>query len=167
MSNNPTYDFSIDKENNIIIVKREFAAEVPVVWDAFTKSEILDKWWAPKPWRARTKSMDFREGGKWIYSMSGPEGEEHWSVAEYSKIEFQKRYTGFDAFTDAEGNVKQDMPQSTWEVRFIDKGQATLVEIHIFYDDPAQLEANIKMGFREGMAMAMENLDALLPGLRK
>lgn len=167
MNANLAFDFSVDKENKTITVKREFDAEVALVWDAYTKSELLDQWWAPKPWKARTKSMDFREGGSWHYAMVGPEGEEHWALANYQKIQPQKAFTGLDAFADAEGKVNKEMPQSKWEVSFVDKGQKTLVQIHISYDDLAQLEATIQMGFKEGLAMAMEGLDELLPSLKK
>lgn len=167
MNANLAFDFSVDKENKTITVKREFDAEVALVWEAYTKSELLDQWWAPKPWKARTKTMDFREGGSWHYAMVGPEGEEHWALANYQKIEPRKTFTGLDAFADSEGKVNKDMPQSKWEVTFIDKGQKTLVQIHISYDDLAQLEATIQMGFKEGLAMAMEGLDELLPSLKK
>ncbi len=60
MNHTLAFDFSVDKENKTITIKREFAAELPLVWDAYTKSEILDKWWAPKPWKARTKTMEFK-----------------------------------------------------------------------------------------------------------
>ena len=162
MSNNSAVDFSVNKENNTITVKREFAAELSLVWDAYTKSEILDQWWAPKPWKARTKIMDFREGGHWQYAMVGPNGEEHWALANYKTIQIQKNFIGLDAFTDADGNVNKDLPQSKWEVVFVPKGQLTLVELHISYDDLAQLEATIQMGFKEGLTMAMEGLDELL-----
>jgi uncharacterized protein YndB with AHSA1/START domain len=167
MNVNLAFDFSVDKENKTITVKREFDAEVALVWDAYTKSEILDQWWAPKPWKARTKTMDFREGGHWHYAMVGPEGEEHWALANYKKIEPRKAFTGLDAFADAEGKVNEQMPQSKWEVSFTDKGQITLVQIHISYDDLAQLETTIQMGFKEGLSMAMEGLDELLPSLKK
>ncbi len=166
MSTNLAFDFSVNKENNTITVKREFAAELPLVWDAYTKSEILDQWWAPKPWKARTKRMDFREGGHWLYAMVGPEGEENWALANYKTIQAQKRFTGLDAFADADGNINKDMPQSTWDVTFTGKGQSTLVEFQIAYDDLAQLEATIQMGFKDGLRMAMEGLDALLPSLK-
>ena len=162
-----TFDFSVDKEKNTITVKREFAAEVPLVWDAYTKSEILDQWWAPRPWKAKTKTMDFREDGHWHYAMVGPAGEEHWALAKYITIQMRKRFTGLDAFADAKGNVNKDMPQSKWDVSFTDKGNVTLVSFLITYDDLAQLEATIKMGFKEGLAMAMEGLDELLPALKK
>jgi len=167
MNVNLAFDFSVDKENKTITVKREFDAEVALVWDAYTKSEILDQWWAPKPWKARTKTMDFREGGSWHYAMVGPEGEEHWALANYQKIEPKKSFTGLDAFADAEGNVNKQLPQSKWEISFTDKGQLTLVQILISYEDLAQLETTIQMGFREGLAMAMEGLDELLPSLKK
>jgi uncharacterized protein YndB with AHSA1/START domain len=167
MNKNLAFDFSVNKENKTITVKREFAAERALVWDAYTKSEILDQWWAPKPWKARTKTMDFREGGHWLYAMVGPAGEEHWARADYKNIQIQKKFTGLDAFTDAAGNVNKDLPQSRWEVTFADKGQLTLVEFLISYDDLAQLEATIKMGFEEGLAMAMEGLDELFASLKK
>jgi uncharacterized protein YndB with AHSA1/START domain len=167
MSQNLSYEFSVNKEAKTIDVKREFAAERSLVWDAYTKSEILDQWWGPKPWMARTKSMDFREGGRWLYSMVGPAGEEHWSVADYAAIDPQKSFTGLDAFSDSEGNINTDMGQSKWEVTFIDKGERTLVEIHISFDSLAQLEAMIAMGFKEGLGMGMDQLDELLPSLQK
>ncbi|MCE3280112.1 MAG: ATPase [Bacteroidetes bacterium] len=166
MSHNPTFDFSIDKENKKITVKREYAAERSLVWDVYTKSDILDQWWAPKPWKSRTKKMDFKEGGQWLYAMVGPKGEEHWAIAKFESIQTGKKFTVLDAFTDSDGNIKKDMPQSKWEVTFTDKGDDTLVEFIISYDDLAQLEETIKMGFKEGLSLAMEGLDSLLPTLK-
>ena len=162
MKHDLAFEFSVNKENKTITVKREFAAELPLVWDAYTKSEILDQWWAPKPWKSRTKSMDFREGGYWHYAMVGPEGEEHWALANYKTIDPKKRFTALDGFVDAEGVVNTEMPQSKWEVCFTPKEEVTLVENLITFDDLAQLETTIQMGFKEGLTMAMEGLDALL-----
>jgi uncharacterized protein YndB with AHSA1/START domain len=160
------YDFVVNKDNNNIKISREFAANISLVWDAYTKSDILDKWWAPKPWKARTKKMDFREGGSWLYAMVGPAGEEHWALAEYIEIEFQKKFTGLAGFTNADGNISKSMPQSKWEVIFTDKGDITLVEFMITYPNLAQLETTIQMGFKEGLSMAMEGLDQLLTKLK-
>lgn len=167
MNQNLTFDFSVDKKNKTITVKREFAADLASVWDAYTKKEILDKWWAPKPWKAKTKTMDFREGGLWHYAMLGPNGEEHWALAKYTTIEFQKRFKGLDAFADADGKINTEMPQSKWDVTFTSNGQTTMVEFLITYDDLAQLEATIDMGFKEGLSIAMEGLDELLPTLKR
>ena len=161
------FDFSVDKVNRTITVTREFEANLPVVWDAFTKSEILDKWWAPKPWKAKTKSMDFTEGGRWLYAMVSPEGEEQWCIQEYEEIQPQERFTLTDAFTDEAGNIKKDMPRSKWEQSFSDDGDVTLVTSRLVFDELDQLEKTIKMGIREGYKLALEGLDELLPSLKK
>jgi uncharacterized protein YndB with AHSA1/START domain len=167
MSHNLAFDFSVDKPSKTITIKREFAAELPMVWDAYTKSDILDMWWAPKPWKAKTKTMDFREGGHWFYVMEGPGGEAHWAMVEYKNIIFQKKFTGIDAFADPAGIVNKDMPQSMWEVTFVGKGEITLVESLISYEDLAQLEATLQMGFKEGITMALGNLDEYIAAHHK
>ncbi|MHB1277529.1 MAG: SRPBCC family protein [Bacteroidia bacterium] len=160
------FDFVVDKANKTILVKREFAADRSLVWDAYTKSELLDQWWAPKPWKSKTKKMDFREGGSWLYAMVGPEGEEHWALAKYQRINPKTDFTVKDSFADAEGNVNKQLPESIWNVKFSDHGNNTLVENQLSYDTLEQLEEIIKMGFKEGLTMAMENLDSLLASMK-
>lgn len=167
MKQNLLYDFSVDRENRTIVVKREYDAALPIVWNAYTRSEILDQWWAPKPWKSRTKTLDFKEGGRWLYAMVGPQGEEHWAIADYTSIEPQKSFSVKDAFSDAEGNINKDMPQAQWDVGFTNQGDTTLVTFVITYSDVAQLEATLQMGFEEGLSFAMEGLDELLPSLKK
>lgn len=166
MSNILTFDFSVDRKNNIINVKREFAAERALVWEAFTKKEILNKWWAPKPWKARTKSMDFKEGGTWLYAMLGPEGEEHWSMFKYQTIDAPNRFTGIDGFTDANGVVNKEMPQMYWEFIFSGQKEHTLVEMTIKLDNSSGLETILNTGFKEGFTVALNGLDDLLPDLK-
>lgn len=162
MKSNLLFDFTVDKQNKTINIKREFAAGRPTVWDFYTKSELLDQWWMPLPWKSKTKSMDFREGGKWHYAAVGPNGEEHWAITSYVKIEQQNMFIANDAFGDASGNINPQMPQSTWTMNFSDVGTNTLVHGIIQFSDLAQLEQTIAMGFKEGLTMAMENLDAIL-----
>lgn len=64
MSSNLNFEFTINKENNTVQVSKTFAADLNQIWDAFTKAFILDQWWAPKPWFAKTKTMDFSVGGR-------------------------------------------------------------------------------------------------------
>jgi|SRR3954462_11135947 uncharacterized protein YndB with AHSA1/START domain len=160
-------DFSVDKEKKKIIVKREFAAPVKNVWDAWTQAELLDQWWAPNPWKAKTKKQEFKEGGTWLYAMEGPGGEQHWSRADYTSIKPMKSYSGRDAFCDSDGNINTAMPRSNWDVEFNEKGDATFVTIEITHDKLEDLEAILKMGFKEGFTAGMENLDALLEKQRK
>ncbi len=162
MNNNLTMDFSINKENHTITVKREFFAGLPLVWKAFTTSEILDQWWAPKPWKAKTKSMDFTEGGQWLYAMVGPKGEEHWSFAKYLTIKNEEEFVATDGFSDADGNINKEMPQSKWKVDFSSLEKNSLVEIEITFNDLAQLGSTLDMGFKDGFTMGLSNLDVYL-----
>ena len=73
------FDFLADKEKNTLTIRREFMANRQLVWDCYTKSDLLDRWFAPKPFTTKTKSMEFREGGHWHYAMVEPDGKEYWS----------------------------------------------------------------------------------------
>lgn len=161
------FDFSVDKENNSVHVKREFAAELDLVWDAWTKPELIDQWWAPRPYQNKTKSMDFREGGRWIYCMISPENNVHWCLAEYKKIEVKKSFSGLDAFCDEEGNINTEFPRSLWKNRFSESGNNTVVDVTITYETLEDLEKIIEMGFKEGFTMALGNLDELLATITK
>ncbi|GLR19061.1 SRPBCC domain-containing protein [Portibacter lacus] len=163
MNPNLKFDFIVNKEKNIVNVEREFAANLELVWEAWTNPEILDLWWAPKPYKTRTKSMDFREGGTWLYEMYNSESENpqecHWCKNDYIKIAHQKMFSGLDAFCDENGVVNQSMPRTQWTNKFKEDGEKTLVTITAKYESLADLEKIIAMGFKEGFTMAMENLD--------
>lgn len=155
-------NFTVDRQNNKVKVEREFAAPLANVWAAWTQAELLDQWWAPKPWKARTKTMDFREGGHWLYAMVGPQGEQHWARADYYSVQPQKSFSLKDAFTDENGNVNSELPGSSWANTFRQTGDSTRVTVEITYQSLADLEKYIELGFREGFTAALENLDELL-----
>ncbi|MCE7064576.1 SRPBCC domain-containing protein [Dyadobacter sp. CY326] len=162
MKTNLLMNFNVDKENKKISVEREFAASVTKVWAAWTQKELLDQWWAPKPWKAKTKSLDFKEGGHWLYAMVGPEGEEHWARADYETISPLRSFSAKDAFCDENGTVNEALPGSHWENTFKEESNNTLVFIEITFKELADLEANMQMGFKEGFTLGLENLDELL-----
>ncbi|MES2593450.1 MAG: SRPBCC domain-containing protein [Bacteroidota bacterium] len=155
-------NFSVDKKNKQIIVEKEFAAPLSKVWSAWTESQLLDQWWAPKPWKAKTKKMDFKEGGSWLYAMVGPEGQEHWAKAEFKSVQPSKRFSAQDAFCDKDGNIDTTMPVGFWKVEFQKVSHSTVVSIEIKYDELADLEKIMETGFKEGFTAALENLDKLI-----
>ncbi|MBB4119001.1 PhnB protein [Mesonia hippocampi] len=153
------FNFNVDKANNQIKVERSFNAPVDLVWTAWTEAEILDQWWAPKPWTAQTKSMDFREGGQWHYAMVSPEGEMHWAKVDYLKIIPQNFFSALDGFCDEEGNPNTSLPRNKWENNFKKQGEETIVNIVLSFDTLEDLEKIIDMGFKEGFTAGLENLD--------
>ncbi|MXN92251.1 SRPBCC domain-containing protein [Flavobacterium sp. Sd200] len=162
MKSNLLMNFTVDKDSKKVKVEREFAASVEKVWAAWTQKEILDQWWAPKPWKAETKTLDFTVGGYWLYAMVGPEGEKHWARADYKTIDIQKSFSAQDAFCDEDGNVNTEWPRSVWTNTFNGSGDLTNVTIEITYDELADLEKTIEMGFKEGFTAGLENLDEVL-----
>ena len=162
MNSNLQFDFTIDKERKTISVKREFAADLNLVWSSWTTPEILDQWWAPKPYQTKTKSMDFRVGGFWLYAMVGPTNDIHWCKADYKKIDPLLSFSGLDAFCDENGNVNEAFPNSLWTNTFTEKKNITTVNILIEYKELADLEKIIELGFKEGFTMTLNALSELI-----
>lgn len=156
------FNFTVDRENRKIQVVREFNAPLKLVWAAWTDPEILSSWWAPKPWRAEIKSLNFTEGGRWHYYMAGPNGERQWCLFDYEKIVPEQRYTGKDSFCDENEVMNDEKPKCFWDNKFIAQADKTLVKIDILFDNAAGLDTILEMGFREGFSMGLENLDEYL-----
>jgi len=153
------FDFIVNKTNNTIQVLREFAADLDLVWSAWTESDILDMWWAPKPYMTITKSLDFREGGRWHYYMLGPEGDKHYCLFDYEVIRQKEYFSGIDAFCDENAQISNIKPRVNWSSSFTENENTTLVTIDLIFDTLEDLESIIKMGFKEGFTAGLENLD--------
>jgi len=156
--------FTKDLANKKIKVVREFDAPLEQVWKAWTEREILDKWWAPKPWKTNTISMDFRNGGRWLYYMEGPDGSRHYCRADYLSVASKKSFIGDDAFCDEHGNINHEFPRMHWSVDFSKTEDGTRVNVELTFASEADLEKIIEMGFKEGFASAHNNLDEVLAG---
>jgi len=154
--------YAVDEAKKTVSVVREFDAAPEVVWKAWTQPELLDQWWAPKPWKAVTQSMDFREGGKWNYYMQGPDGSRHYCLVGYEKIVPKKSFSGLDAFCDENGNINNEFPSMHWNLDFNKSGNGTKVDVLISFKSLEDLNKIVEMGFKEGFAAAHQNLDELL-----
>jgi uncharacterized protein YndB with AHSA1/START domain len=172
MKNHLFFDFTVDKTAKTVYITREFDADLSLVWDAFTRAEILDQWVAPKPWTSKTKYMDFRVGGRRFYAMISPEGQERWAIQKYTSISPKTNFQLFNAFADKDENP--ELPGSDWNYTFSEQhtsadkpvGQVkTKVSITIYNESLARLEKMIEMGFTEGFKASMNNLENLLARL--
>lgn len=165
MNRNLLFDFTVDKPAKTVFITREFNAELSLVWDAFTKPELLDQWVAPKPWTSKTKYMNFEVGGKRFYAMVSPEGLERWSVQEYTSIHPKTNFKMLNAFADE--NENPELPGSEWEYNFSEQNGITKVRISIYNESLERLERMIEIGFKEGFTMSIDNLEDLLEKLSK
>lgn len=156
-------DFVVDKETKTVSIVKDFAADLSLVWDAYTKPELLDQWWGATPMISRTKYMDFRVGGRRFYAMVSPEGNERWAVQKYTSITPKTNFKFFNAFADADENPQ--LPGSNWDLNFSEHDGTTRVSISIYNESLERLERMIEFGFREGAMMQLNNLEELLARL--
>ena len=161
--NTQPMDFIVDKQTKTVSITKEFAFELPLVWDAYTRPELLDQWWAPKPFISRTKVMDFKVGGRRFYAMVSPEGEERWAIQKYKSITPKTNFKFFNAFADKDENP--ELPGSDWDLNFSEQDGTTKVSISIYNQSLERLERMIELGFVEGTKMQLKNLEELLAKL--
>lgn len=153
-------DFIVNKETKTVLITAEFDAERDLVWDAYTKPELLDQWWAPKPFSSRTKVMDFEVGGRRFYAMVSPDGQERWVLQKYTSITPKTNFKLFNTFADAEENM--ELPGSDWDLSFSEQGGKTTVRVSIYNESLERLERMIEFGFVEGTEAQLKNLEELL-----
>ncbi len=156
-------DFTVDKPTKTVYITAEFEAGLDLVWDAYTKPELLDQWWAPKPFLSRTKVMDFEVGGRRFYAMVTPEGAERWAVQKYTSITPKTNFKLFNTFADADENL--ELPGSDWDLNFSEQDGTTKVVISIYNESLERLERMVEMGFKEGFTMTLNHLEELLATL--
>jgi len=161
--NDLLFDFTLDKSKKTIFMNREFDADLSLVWDAFTKQEILDQWWAPKPLASKTKVMNFKVGGRRFYAMVTPEGQERWSIQKYTSISPKTNFKFLSAFADKDENP--ELPGSEWDLSFSEENGKTKVSVSIYNESLERMEKMIEMGFKEGFMMTLKSLEDLLATL--
>jgi len=165
MKNNLLFDFTVDKAAKTVHITREFDADLSLVWDAFTKQEILDQWWAPQPYASKTKYMNFEVGGRRFYAMVSPEGQENWQIQKYTSISPKTNFKYFSAFADKDENPS--LPGSDWDYTFSEQNGTTKVNVTIYNESPERMERMIEMGFKEGFMTTLKSLEGLLAILSK
>ena len=162
MNNDLLFDFNVDKAAKTVFITREFNAGLSLVWDAFTKQELLDQWGAPAPMRAVTKYMNFEVGGRRFYAMISPDGLERWAVQDYTSITPKTNFKMYNAFADKDEN--RELPGSEWDYNFSEQNGITKVHITIFNESFERMEKLLE-GFTIGFKMILTNLEELLATL--
>ena len=163
MKNELQFEFTVDKAAQKVYINKEFDAGLSLVWDAFTKQEIIDQWYAPAPFVSKTKIMNFEVGGRRFYAMVSPEGQERWVIQKYTSISPKTNFKFFNSFADKDENP--ELPGSEWDLNFSEQNGITKVSITIYNESLTRLEKMVEMGFKEGFTMTMKNLEELLATL--
>ena len=160
MENNSKTEFVTDLQNKKVTITRVFDAPLENVWRAWTEKDLLDQWWAPKPFIAKTKFLDFKVGGRRFYAMVSPEGQEGWSIQKYTSITPKTNFKMYNTFADKDENPQ--LPGSNWDVNFSEQNGTTKVYIIIINESIDRMKKMIEMGFEAGLTATLGTLDELL-----
>ena len=159
------FDFTVDKPANTVFIIREFDADLSLVWDAFTKPEILDQWGAPAPWTTQTIYIDFKVGGRRFYKMKSPEGQEYFSVQDFTSISPKTNFKYTSGLSDKDENVNPEYYGAENDLDFSEANGVTTFRMAIKYKDLATLEMMANDRFKEGFTMTLNILQKLLTTL--
>jgi len=165
MNNNLLFDFTVDKTAKTVYITREFDADHALVWDAFTKAEILDQWGTPEPWTTETISMDFKVGGRRFFKMISPEGQAYFSVQDFTSISPKTNFKYISGSSDKDENINPEFYGTENNLDFSEANGVTTFRMTIKYKDLATLEMMANDRFREGFTMTLNILEKLLAAL--
>lgn len=144
-----------------LVISRTFDAPARIVFDAWTKPELVRRWWAPKSRHVSVVSCEaeVRPGGKYRYVLRKDDGEEFAFSGKYTEVSPPTRlvYTQvFEAFPDAGAIIT---------VTFEERDGKTLLLAREVYPSPEARDGALASGMEDGMRETMDQLDELVATL--
>ena len=154
--------FNTDSNHATIFVMKIFDAKVEEVWNYYTNSELLDSWWAPKPWKCETQKMNFENGGTWNYAMVSPENEKHFAGIDYEEINPNRSIAWSDYFCDEKGIKNLEFPTTNWLIGFTGVEEGVKLTVNLHFASEKEMNAILEMGFEEGIKATLNQLEEIL-----
>lgn len=160
-------------EGQTLILERVFNAPRELVFKAFTEAEHLKRWWGPRGWSVTVCEVDFRPGGTWHYCMKCEDknqgdffGMESWGKAIYHDIVESAKIDYVDYFSDAEGNITEDLPASEVKMSFLEFEGKTKLVSRSEYASPEALQTVMDMGMEQGITETWDRLEEHLEAIQ-
>ena len=156
-----------------MMVTRVFDAPRELVWKAWTDPKYVMQWWGPHGFTTPVCEMDFRVGGKFLYCMKTPDGQEFWNGGEYHEIVLHEKIVSSMYFADSKGNkvepeqygIEHEAIEGAYDVTLfedIGNGQTRLT----FIGNETMQDA-IKSGQLEGMKQILDKAAAIIAELKQ
>lgn len=145
-------------DNRTVTLKRTFNAPIQLVWEAWTQSKHIAQWWSPKGIETKVIEHNFEVGGKWLYSMPMPNGQEFLAEGEYLEIVEHEKIISLANFKPmTEGVEIQALFQANGN-----KTDFTFNVVHPTEEYRIQQE---KMGIMNGWGSVFDRLGELLKNM--
>ena len=142
------------------------------VWRAFADGEQLAQWWGPKGFGMTVAHLDFRQGGRFHYAMTPPNGTPMWGRFEYREIVEPERLVYVSAFSDPEGGLTRHPMWPNWPLEVQNtltleaRGGTTVLTLRGEPLDAPEHEIaffhEVQSGVRMGFNATFDALDDLL-----
>jgi uncharacterized protein YndB with AHSA1/START domain len=147
-----------------LVLTRVIDAPRALAWKAWTDPDHLKKWWAPAPWTTPECEMDVRPGGVFRTLMRGPHGEEFTVQGIFLEVVENERIV----FTDVlkAGDRPAQNPFFTAIITLEEHAGGTKYTARALHKDEAKREKHEQMGFHEGWGKCLDQLTALVAGLK-
>lgn len=141
----------------------EFDASPKRVWQLWADPRQLERWWGPPTFPATFTAHDLRRGGRMMYHMTGPGGDQPHGYWEVEEVNPPKSLSFRDGFADPDGSPNPELPTTEIRVTIEDIGAGrTRMSILTLFPNLAAMEKLVAMGMEEGMTLALGQIDALL-----
>ena len=138
-----------------IVMTRVFDAPRHLVFDAFTKPELLKRWFGPRGWSLVVCEVDLKVGGGFRFVLRGPEGREMGMRGVYREIVPPERSVHMESFDDCPG-------ESQVTAVLVEQGGKTTLTATILYPSQEIRDMVIKSGMEHGAAESYDKLAELL-----
>jgi len=96
---------AVSEQTKDLVVERIFEAPRERVWQAWTDPELFMRWWGPSTFTSPTCQMDVRPGGRYVWSMRDPDGNDYYSAGSFLEVVPPERLVYTDSFADKDGNI--------------------------------------------------------------
>jgi uncharacterized protein YndB with AHSA1/START domain len=147
-----------------VVVVRSFNAPPSIVFDAFTRPELVSRWLlGPPGWTMPVCEMDVRVGGTFRWRWRDESGKEFGFTGEFREVVPPSRIVHTERFDP--GDIGGDMGGEALVIgEFAADAGGTRYTVTIRYQSKADRDAAVKTGMTDGMEMSYQLLDALLTG---
>jgi uncharacterized protein YndB with AHSA1/START domain len=163
----PVTSVESDTEALTMTLVADFPVGPERLWAVFTDPRQLERFWGPPGWPASFTSFSFERGGRARYQMTSTGGEIARGSWEFLDIDAPRGFEVVDSFVDESGDALPGMPAMRMTFAFDETESGSRLTNITYFDSLDGLEQVLAMGAAEGATLAMNQLDAVLQGLRE
>ena len=161
----PVTSVEKDLDQLTITIVADFAAPVSRLWDAYSDPRQIERFWGPPTYPATFIRHDAAPGGRSVYRMTGPAGDQHYGCWEWTDVNAPTSFDVIDWFADETGAPNTDLPATRMAFVFEETNEGSRLTTTSRFDSVDQLNQLVEMGMLEGTKEAMGQIDTVLADL--